>query len=544
MKKIALLIIVLAFISCKKDSDPEIQSPAYEINTEQAVNITNNSAWISGSISNIENAEISNYGHVWSVNQNPTTESGNKTEFYRTNSDTTFTSKLSDLKKKTTYYIRPYITDNTGTYYGDQISFTTNDQFFKFIVSSDYMSYTYDLDRTWIIIYSENGDLVDYLEIFNGETYEINWPVNPTSDKYNIQILKEKENGSPDADYNIDCYLGVYPNNWYIGQEPHIKPEPIGTNTVSINGFDDDYYYATRNTFDYGYYSNIQNQMVYNQKINPDKIMITYQHWFEEEPPYYIWLDNVGINESYSFNLSDLTEMTDYIEVDFQGLDIGIIYIESEDDLSTDYWEWYEVYLNINENYDIRKKAYYPGNLFNGYFSYLTAYSNNTRERMIKRRGSVPDQFVSLPSNINIIDNSIYNLEVEIINETEVIELNWEKYENLNSDSALVYRYTIHGSKEDINTYELQELPSEITVLLENEYDYSRLEYKNTIFRKYDNVDSFDEYINFIFVFLDNYPGDNMFIYSKEIREEGKSMDIEVDFRKDIQRIRNNPYLY
>jgi hypothetical protein len=39
-----------------------------------------------------------------------------------------FTSRINGLLRVTTYYVRAYAVSGTGTFYGNQLSFTTHDQ--------------------------------------------------------------------------------------------------------------------------------------------------------------------------------------------------------------------------------------------------------------------------------------------------------------------------------------------------------------------------------------------------------------------------------
>lgn len=62
-------------------------------------------------------------GIVWDTLSTPTISLSTKTNEGTTNS--LFTSSLSGLKSNTTYYVRAYVTNGSGTTYGDEISFTT-----------------------------------------------------------------------------------------------------------------------------------------------------------------------------------------------------------------------------------------------------------------------------------------------------------------------------------------------------------------------------------------------------------------------------------
>ena len=61
-------------------------------------------------------------GFVYGTETNPTLSSPNNTN---EGSQKSFISSFTELKPNTTYYARPYATTKTGTYYGNEITFTT-----------------------------------------------------------------------------------------------------------------------------------------------------------------------------------------------------------------------------------------------------------------------------------------------------------------------------------------------------------------------------------------------------------------------------------
>ncbi len=67
-------------------------------------------------------AAVTEYGVCYSLNQNPTIKDSKTSDGSGTGS---FTSALSNLKGKTTYYVRAYATNSVGTAYGSEQTFTT-----------------------------------------------------------------------------------------------------------------------------------------------------------------------------------------------------------------------------------------------------------------------------------------------------------------------------------------------------------------------------------------------------------------------------------
>ena len=84
--------------------------------------ITGNTAASGGTIVDDGGEAITAKGICWSTNHNPTTAS---TKTSDGTGIATFTSSLTNLLGKTTYYVRAYATNSVGTAYGPEVSFTT-----------------------------------------------------------------------------------------------------------------------------------------------------------------------------------------------------------------------------------------------------------------------------------------------------------------------------------------------------------------------------------------------------------------------------------
>lgn len=95
--------------------------PTVTTATPSAISAT--SASVGGSITNDGGASVTIRGMVWSTNPNPTISLTTKTtEGVGTG---LFTSVITGLSANTTYYIKAYATNSTGTAYGNEIVFTT-----------------------------------------------------------------------------------------------------------------------------------------------------------------------------------------------------------------------------------------------------------------------------------------------------------------------------------------------------------------------------------------------------------------------------------
>ena len=97
-------------------------STSADINPTTISNITTVSATATGTIVTEGGFSITARGFCWATTTNPTIENSISTE---TGTLGNLTSTLSGLTSGTTYYIRTYATNSSGTAYGNEVSFTT-----------------------------------------------------------------------------------------------------------------------------------------------------------------------------------------------------------------------------------------------------------------------------------------------------------------------------------------------------------------------------------------------------------------------------------
>ena len=93
------------------------------LNTTAITSIGTTSATGGGNITNTGGTSVTARGVCWSTSQNPTI--ANPKFSNGPGSAGVFISTLTGLTTKTTYYVRAYATNSSGTSYGTQVSFTT-----------------------------------------------------------------------------------------------------------------------------------------------------------------------------------------------------------------------------------------------------------------------------------------------------------------------------------------------------------------------------------------------------------------------------------
>ena len=137
MKKLILLLFIPLVLACSSDSADEVNEPCPsqpEISTNEVTNINydqNNdyfTATLSGEISNIplgpncETLSVTNQGFVYDTNIQPTVQD-NVANANGQNASTNITGLIPE----TTYYVRAYLTNTLGTFYGNQVVFETSE---------------------------------------------------------------------------------------------------------------------------------------------------------------------------------------------------------------------------------------------------------------------------------------------------------------------------------------------------------------------------------------------------------------------------------
>lgn len=108
--------------SCDKDDDENENLPV--LTTAEVTEITQTTAVSGGDITSDGGSTVTARGVCWSTNQQPTVEDNKTTDGKGIGS---FISNILSLEPNTTYYVRGYANNSSGTQYGNEISFTTLD---------------------------------------------------------------------------------------------------------------------------------------------------------------------------------------------------------------------------------------------------------------------------------------------------------------------------------------------------------------------------------------------------------------------------------
>jgi hypothetical protein len=96
------------------------------VTTAAVSHITPTSARGGGNVTSEGGTSVTARGVCWRTSPNPTTAHNKTNEGTGTG---TFTSHITGLMENTTYYLRAYATNAVGTGYGNQVKFTTGNDF-------------------------------------------------------------------------------------------------------------------------------------------------------------------------------------------------------------------------------------------------------------------------------------------------------------------------------------------------------------------------------------------------------------------------------
>ncbi|MGE5350200.1 MAG: FISUMP domain-containing protein [Actinomycetota bacterium] len=113
---VSLVALVSLFQGCKKPTIPELTTAAIS-----EIGLT--TAKSGGTIIADGGAEITEKGVCWSTTANPTISDSRTSDGTGTDS---FVSNLVGLAEGTPYFVRAYATNEAGTAYGNELTFTTN----------------------------------------------------------------------------------------------------------------------------------------------------------------------------------------------------------------------------------------------------------------------------------------------------------------------------------------------------------------------------------------------------------------------------------
>jgi hypothetical protein len=147
-----IFFFLLVFLTgCQK----EVIGPLPVVSTDTVQAVTNTTALVGGTVLDDVGKDILVGGICWATDTDPSLNFGSHTAdtLYSAN----FSHKLTGLAKNTTYYVRAYATNSSGTAYGEQVTFTTLNETNSFSITAS---------KPWLVKCYPSGDKYWVMELF------------------------------------------------------------------------------------------------------------------------------------------------------------------------------------------------------------------------------------------------------------------------------------------------------------------------------------------------------------------------------------------
>ena len=183
-------------IVAKDDKGGETESAIWSFTTEAAIglpslstdavsSITETTATSGGNITNDGGATVTARGVCWSTNSSPTIADNYTSDGSGTGA---FTSSLTGLSAETTYYIRSYATNSSGTAYGTEQNFTTKQVSIEPTVNSvSPLTATIGTETTFTVSGANlTSDLLYHIDDLEGKTF-VSLSADKTEFKFSIK---------------------------------------------------------------------------------------------------------------------------------------------------------------------------------------------------------------------------------------------------------------------------------------------------------------------------------------------------------------------
>ena len=178
--------------------------------------VTLNSAKIVGEIIDDGGFALTNYGVCWSKGNNPTLDDDYTS---KVGSKSTFITSLNSLSVNTTYYVRSFATNTSGTAYGNELIFTTYKLNAVTDIDENYYNVVTIGDQTWM---AENLKVTHYPDgrkiplITDSSTWS-HLGNNNTDDAY--CYYDNDTNSLYGALYTYAAAMGACPDGWHLPSE-------------------------------------------------------------------------------------------------------------------------------------------------------------------------------------------------------------------------------------------------------------------------------------------------------------------------------------
>ena len=207
------------------------------ITTTQPTDVSYTSATVGGNVTDNGGLEVTERGVVYGTNQKPTTADSKVTNDSGLGQ---FTCNLTDLQDGTIYYVRAYAVNAKGTAYGEEVSFTTKQQFVPTIVTTQPTNVAYNSATVGGNVTNDGGAEVTERGIVYATTQ------NPTTAESKVS----NGSGLGEFTYNLtDLQDGTtyYARAYAINEKGTAYGEEVNFTTTKLNdgeGIENNYVYV------------------------------------------------------------------------------------------------------------------------------------------------------------------------------------------------------------------------------------------------------------------------------------------------------------
>lgn len=240
------------------------------VTTNNVTNIFSNSALCGGNVTSDGGANVTARGVCWSTSPSPTV---NDTHTSDGTSMGSFTSNMTDLNANTTYYVRAYATNNLGTAYGIEVSFTTSSlptDGQPCATLTDYDGNVYNTvqlgSQCWMKENLRTTHYADGTSIPVGSTYSSTtaYRYAPNNNSSNVTIYGYLYNwpavmhGATSSTANPSGIQGICPTGWHVPSDAEWTQLTDYVGSQSQYSCNNNTYYiakALSNTFGWNTYS-------------------------------------------------------------------------------------------------------------------------------------------------------------------------------------------------------------------------------------------------------------------------------------------------
>jgi len=225
--RIGIVIILFPLTACQRVEPENI----LEITTDDIEIVADGSCVFNGTVVSIGKEKITEHGFCWSESPNPVIDE-TSVKLGPRELKGSFSSTVSDLSAKTTYYVKAYVIANSITHYGEEKSFTTPESSSPSIKDIDGNTYyTVNIgDQTWMasnlqVTHYPDGSQIQLIEDqltwfnFGLDDQAYCWYDNITANGFTYGALytwPAAMHGSDGSNTNPSGVQGVCPDGWHL----------------------------------------------------------------------------------------------------------------------------------------------------------------------------------------------------------------------------------------------------------------------------------------------------------------------------------------